>query len=55
VSARELDDAEVEEWWPLLAAVWPAFGDHYAATGERSVFELTDVDATPDAAGPGER
>jgi len=40
VTARELDLAEIERWWPAFVAVWPAFGEHFVATGERSVFSL---------------
>lgn len=45
VAARELDEAEVEIWWPALKAVWPAFDQHYAATGERTVFMLDPAGA----------
>jgi deazaflavin-dependent oxidoreductase (nitroreductase family) len=41
VTARELDGDELERWWPELVGVWPAFAEHFAATGERSVFVLT--------------
>lgn len=44
VDARELADADVDRWWPALVEVWPAFSDHYGATGERSVFVLKPVD-----------
>lgn len=44
VTARKLDDAEVERWWPALVDVWPAFADEYAATGERTVFILEPAD-----------
>lgn len=37
VTAHELDEAQAERWWP-------AFGEHYAATGERTVFVLEPVD-----------
>ncbi len=40
VAATELDAAAAERWWPQLVAAWPAFGEHYAATGERTVFSL---------------
>jgi len=40
IRARELGDDEAEHWWPALLDVWPAFGGHYAATGERTVFVL---------------
>lgn len=41
VLADELDDAE--RWWPQLVQVWPAFAEHYAATGERAVFALKPI------------
>ena len=40
VAAEELDRHAIERWWPALVEVWPAFGDHFAATGERAVFVL---------------
>lgn len=40
VTARELDDNEADRYWPALVDVWPAFAEHYAATGERTVFVL---------------
>jgi len=43
VMAHELDEAETERWWPALIGVWPAFGEHYAATGERTVFVLEPI------------
>lgn len=41
VTARELDDCEAERFWPALVATWPAFADHFSATGERTVFVLS--------------
>ncbi len=43
VTARELDEGEIEKWWPELVAVWPAFADHYANTGERTMFRLEPI------------
>ena len=40
VIARELDGDELQEWWPKIVDVWPAFADHYANTGERTMFSL---------------
>jgi deazaflavin-dependent oxidoreductase (nitroreductase family) len=40
VVARALDGVQADRWWPRLVSVWPAFGEHYAATGERTVFVL---------------
>lgn len=44
VTAKELDETETERWWPALTAVWPAFAEQYAATGERSMFALEPCD-----------
>lgn len=44
MTAREADDATAERWWPSFVHVWPAFGEHYAATGERTVFVLEPDD-----------
>ena len=40
IRARELDDSEADQYWSALVEVWPAFAEHYAATGERTVFVL---------------
>jgi len=40
VTARELGEDELQTWWPEMTAVWPAFADHYANTGERTMFSL---------------
>lgn len=52
VDAHELDAAEAERWWRLLTEVWPAFADHYAATGERAVFALVPTSSAHDAPAP---
>ena len=44
VTARELDGVDADAWWPVLDEVWPAFGEHYRATGERAVFVLEPED-----------
>jgi deazaflavin-dependent oxidoreductase (nitroreductase family) len=44
VSARPATEDEIGHWWPELVDVWPAFGEHYAATGERSIFVLDPID-----------
>jgi deazaflavin-dependent oxidoreductase (nitroreductase family) len=56
VVARELDDAEAEMWWPQLVEEWPAFAEHFAATGERAVFVLEPVTDAPrvDGSAPAE-
>jgi len=43
VTARELDENELEEWWPKFVEVWPAFAVHYANTGERTMFSLEPI------------
>ena len=40
VVARRLDDSETDQAWPALVEVWPAFDQHFSATGERRVFVL---------------
>jgi deazaflavin-dependent oxidoreductase (nitroreductase family) len=40
VAASELDETDVERWWPALTSVWPAFADQFAATRERTMFIL---------------
>lgn len=40
VDAREAAGEEIERLWPLLVEAWPAFREHYAATGDRTVFVL---------------
>jgi deazaflavin-dependent oxidoreductase (nitroreductase family) len=44
VGARELEGEELERCFLALTDVWPAMSDHYAATGERSVFVLEKID-----------
>lgn len=43
VTARELERDELDRWFGALTAVWAALSDHYAATGERSVFVLEPI------------
>lgn len=38
--AREATTAEVTMYWPRLVALWPAYAEHYARSGERSIFVL---------------
>ncbi len=45
VEAQELGGPEIEQWWPTLVELWPAFGEHYRSTGERAVFALHPIDA----------
>lgn len=44
VIAHELEHESSDRWWPVLVDAWPAFADHYAATGERTVFTLEPSD-----------
>lgn len=46
VTARELDESELGVWWPRIVEVWPAFSDHFADTGERSMFSIEPTRAT---------
>ncbi|CAN5776695.1 hypothetical protein BH09ACT7_BH09ACT7_41990 [soil metagenome] len=39
--AREISGSEVERYWSQLTSLWPAYGQHYARSGERAVFVLT--------------
>lgn len=48
MTAHELDAAELEQWWPKIIDVWPAFADHYANTGERTMFRLHPTTTTGD-------
>lgn len=43
VSSRELHEPEIDQWWPEMVAVWPAFAEHYAGTGERTMFSLEPI------------
>ena len=40
VRATELDEGSAALWWQALTEKWPAFAEHYAATGDRSIFRL---------------
>lgn len=54
VSSRELHEPEIDQWWPEMVAVWPSFADHYANTGERTMFSLEPIRQNSDsAASPG--
>lgn len=46
VTAHELDTSELKRWWPRIVDVWPAFADHYAGTGERTMFRLSPTTTT---------
>ncbi|MCV7019211.1 nitroreductase/quinone reductase family protein [Mycolicibacterium aichiense] len=38
--AHELEDAQVDRYWPRLVALWPAYREHYERSGDRTVFVL---------------
>ncbi len=42
--AREADDVELKQYWPMLVAVWPAYQVHFERSGQRTVFVLERVD-----------
>lgn len=42
-TAREIEGAELERYWPRLVALWPAYQEHYERRGRRSVFVLEPV------------
>jgi F420H(2)-dependent quinone reductase len=48
VTARRATDAEIGRWWPRLLELWPLYGRHHAATGERHVFVLEPRLGPPD-------
>lgn len=37
---REASQVEVEQYWPQLIAMWPAYQTHYDRSGQRTVFVL---------------
>lgn len=39
--AREATATEVDHYWPRLVAMWPAYQQHFARSGQRSIFILT--------------
>jgi len=51
VAARRLSDREAEQAWPAFVRVWPAFDEHFAATGERTVFVLEDTNSSHEESG----
>ncbi len=38
--AREANPAEVARYWPQLVSIWPAYGAHFARSGQRTLFIL---------------
>lgn len=41
--ARKATATELENYWPKLVSLWPAYRDHFRRGGERSVFVLEPV------------
>jgi len=41
--AREVNEAELEIYWPRLVEVWPAYQSHYEKSGKRAVFVLEPI------------
>ena len=48
--AREVTDVEMEEYWPQLLKLWPAYKSHFEKSGQRAVFVLKPV-REPDHSG----
>ena len=42
-TAREIEGAELDRYWPQLVALWPAYREHHERSGKRSVFVLEPV------------
>lgn len=38
--AREASADEIEHYWPSLTEMWPAYQQHFARSGQRSIFVL---------------
>jgi deazaflavin-dependent oxidoreductase (nitroreductase family) len=41
--ARKATESELEQYWPKLISLWPAYAEHFRRGGERSVFLLEPV------------
>ncbi|HSG16170.1 MAG TPA: nitroreductase/quinone reductase family protein [Anaerolineae bacterium] len=41
--AREASAEEIERYWPLLTQMWPAYEQHFARSGQRSIFVLESI------------
>ena len=39
-TARQVEAAELDRYWPQLVALWPAYREHYERSGKRSLFVL---------------
>jgi deazaflavin-dependent oxidoreductase (nitroreductase family) len=42
-SAREATGDEIEQYWPHLVRIWPAYQAHFDRSGHRSIFILDPV------------
>lgn len=42
--AREATAEELARYWPQLIALWPAYAQHFARSGQRSIFVLEPTD-----------
>jgi deazaflavin-dependent oxidoreductase (nitroreductase family) len=40
MTAREASDEELDQYWPRLKEIWPAYETFYARGGQRSIFIL---------------
>ena len=45
-TARQVEGAELDSYWPQFVALWPAYRAHYERSGVRSVFVLEPVRTT---------
>lgn len=43
--AREASVEEIEHYWPLLTEMWPAYEQHFARSGQRSIFVMEPLQA----------
>ena len=41
--AREASAEEIERYWPLLTQMWPAYAQHFARSGHRSIFVMEPI------------
>ena len=41
--AREASAEEIERYWPKLIQMWPAYEQHFARSGQRSIFVLEPI------------
>lgn len=46
--AREVTDAEMEQYWPHLLELWPAYKAHFERSGQRAVFVLERLNHASD-------